>query len=554
MRRGRVNQSKRPISGWHLIVLGLVVASAALVSCDKDKSPKPAAEPAAASVPTLRIYALSGPAGAIEPCGCVKDMLGGIDHAAAYVQSQHGHAPHSVVLGAGPMFFEDPELPPAKAAQAGFKATTMADALGELGLIAWAPAANDWGSGVQTFNELAQRARAKPLAANLGEALGQLEKSTLLERGGVQIGVVGVSIPERLRQDLSFSVSDASQALAKEAELLTSRGAKLIVALVAAERGTALRMLEAVADRASVQVAVLGKPFDQGEGNDSPISPEVIGNTLVVQSPNHLQSLVVVDLFVRDGNYQFVDGGGLNRESEKQRLDARIEELSRRLENLERQGTLQSNDLAEQKKALLTLRAERRALDKPAEPPRRSYFSYKLVDVKESYGQDSRVAANMREYYRQVNQYNKQAFADRLPRPVPKGEASYVGIEACSECHKEEREFWNTTGHSRAYATLATEHKEYNLDCVACHVTGYEKPGGSTVTHVDKLKNVGCEVCHGPGSAHVALPKDPKLIQSTPPRSLCADSCHHPPHVHSDWDVVAAWQKIIGPGHGRPKE
>ena len=61
---------------------------------------------------------------------------------------------------------------------------------------------------------------------------------------------------------------------------------------------------------------------------------------------------------------------------------------------------------------------------------------------------------------------------------------------------------WDKTRHAHAYETLATQFKEYNLDCVSCHVTGYEQPGGSSVTHVDKLNDVQCEFCHGPSSRH----------------------------------------------------
>ena len=95
-------------SARNLFIFGLLTVSGALAACDKDKSRKPAAGPSRSSVPTLRIYAVSGPAGAIEPCGCVEDMLGGIDHAAAFVAAQESQAPVSLVVGAGPMFFEDP--------------------------------------------------------------------------------------------------------------------------------------------------------------------------------------------------------------------------------------------------------------------------------------------------------------------------------------------------------------------------------------------------------------------------------------------------------------
>ena len=39
---------------------------------------------------------------------------------------------------------------------------------------------------------------------------------------------------------------------------------------------------------------------------------------------------------------------------------------------------------------------------------------------------------------------------------------------------------WDGTPHAHAYATLEKGFKEFNLDCVSCHVTGYGKPGGSS--------------------------------------------------------------------------
>ena len=78
---------------------------------------------------------------------------------------------------------------------------------------------------------------------------------------------------------------------------------------------------------------------------------------------------------------------------------------------------------------------------------------------------------------------------------------------SASTCHEEARKVWDKTAHARAYATLSKEFKEYNLDCVSCHVTGYEKPGGSTVTLNDIARDVQCEECHGPGQAHAKAPK-----------------------------------------------
>lgn len=83
-------------------------------------------------------------------------------------------------------------------------------------------------------------------------------------------------------------------------------------------------------------------------------------------------------------------------------------------------------------------------------------------------------------------------------------------------------------------------------------MTGFDKPGGSTVTHVSDLKNVQCEVCHGPGENHAKAPEKVKMPIGKPSAESCV-SCHTPPHVHT-FDAKAKLAEILGPGHGKPKE
>ena len=70
----------------------------------------PATPAGAPSTPTVRVFVVTSLAGALEPCGCVKDMLGGIDHAAAFIRSRRESASSSLVLAAGPTLFMDPAL------------------------------------------------------------------------------------------------------------------------------------------------------------------------------------------------------------------------------------------------------------------------------------------------------------------------------------------------------------------------------------------------------------------------------------------------------------
>ena len=142
--------------------------------------------------PTLRLYLVSSPAGALEPCGCVKDMLGGVDHLAAFVKSQADDAPSSALFASGPLFFMNTALTTERQTQDSWKADAMARALGAAGLRAWAPGANDWAAGADTFQALASAAQAAPLAANL-QTPG-VQPVRVFEVGGNKVGVAGVKI------------------------------------------------------------------------------------------------------------------------------------------------------------------------------------------------------------------------------------------------------------------------------------------------------------------------------------------------------------------------
>jgi hypothetical protein len=327
---------------------------------------------------------------------------------------------------------------------------------------------------------------------------------------------------------------------------LDNSGAQLKVALIAASRGTALRLAEKAG---GFQVVVVGKNVESGDGNDGPTPPVFVGKTLVVQGPNHLQALGVLDLYLRDGSLDLADASGATLGEQRQSLERRIDELSKRLVQWRASGALTGKDLEAREAELSRMRLELKQLTSPGVPASGSYFRYQVEEVHESAGVDAAVGAEMLAFYKQVNDHNRVAFADRLPPKPEAGAAHYVGVERCATCHRTEHAFWQGTRHAQAYEVLSTQHKEFNLDCVGCHVTGYEKPGGSTVTHVDGLKSVQCENCHGPGSIHseTALRKD---IVGTPSQELCK-GCHHPPHVADDWDVKLAWPKILGPGHQR---
>jgi len=489
----------------------------------------------------VRLYLVSSLAGALEPCGCVKDMLGGVDHFAALLASESQAAPRRLVLGAGPMLFMDPELDPKRREQDTTKGRALADVLHQTGVVGWAPAANDWAGGGELLGELT-RDRLSLFAANLEGP--PFQAGRVVEVGGERVGITGVSLPAfRAAPPPGVVPGDARAALERDKKALVAAGARILVALLAVPRGDALRLAEAVP---GFHVFVLGKPVDRGETNDRPTPPVLVGDTLVVEGPNHLQSVAVVDLHVQGGRYRFVDGSGVA--DEEQRLSVRRRIVEARAAS-ERAGVSPA-DRAARRRDIERLEAELKKLDAPRAPPNESYFGYRLVEVRETLGTEPKTAARLAAYYKAVNDHNRVAFADMRPKEPAAGQSGYVGVTACTSCHQSERAFWDRTPHAAAYTTLTRQNKEFNLECVSCHVTGYDVPGGSTVTHVKGLEHVQCEVCHGPGSRHVANPTDKALI-ATPARNVCAEQCHHPPHVHPGWSADAAWNLILGPGHGR---
>jgi len=536
-------------------LLAFVVAVAAVAACTGSSTtgsatggPSANAEPD--GPPSLRLYLLSNIAGALEPCGCSKDQLGGADHFAAFVSAEKVRVPNQILLGAGPLFFQDPTLTGDGVTQAKWKADALAQAAKALGVAAWAPGANDFAAGTEAFSKLAESSGISFVSANLKGA-EPIAASKIIETGGIKVAAVGVSVPQGAA--VKLDVAPAKEALAKEVAAVRAGGARLVVALVALPRGEALRLVEEIPE---IDVLVIGKPSEKGDGNDQPKPATMIGNTVVVETSNHLQTFGVIDVFVREaegatGRVKLSDGGGVARAEQLLTLGQQVRELEHRINGWETDKTVNTADLAARRADLERVRSEKAKLEATIDPtPEGSYFKYSLVEVRDKLGEDKPVADVVLGYYKRVNEHNREAFKDRKPLPVEEGKAGYIGISQCETCHAEEKAFFDKTDHARAYATLEKKFVEFNLDCVGCHVTGYGRPGGSTVTHVEDLKNVQCETCHGPGSLHAKEPKKAGLItRKTEPKS-CVSECHHPPHVEG-FDPVAKMERILGPGHGR---
>ena len=150
-------------------------------------------------------------------------------------------------------------------------------------------------------------------------------------------------------------------------------------------------------------------------------------------------------------------------------------------------------------------------------------------------------------------------------------EFTFVGAAKCKMCHRTEKQgqqfpLWEARKHSKSFQALTTDKaKEVaqaagvdnpaeSPDCLKCHAPLAEKAPEL------KEEGVGCEVCHGPGSAYkkMSVMKDHAesvkngLIEYGSPEAIKKQclSCHENAHG-TTFDFDAAWEKVK---HPRPQE
>jgi hypothetical protein len=146
----------------------------------------------------------------------------------------------------------------------------------------------------------------------------------------------------------------------------------------------------------------------------------------------------------------------------------------------------------------------------PDMPPR-----YERVELDDRFPDSREVLDTFASYQNTLKELGLQGLGLQ-PIRHPSGK-TFVGSEACYECHQIASEIFENTAHFHATSSLSepTERSEiprhYDPECISCHMTGWNPQGyfpyesGYLDFHADAhLHSTGCESCHGPGSAHVA--------------------------------------------------
>ena len=513
-------------------------------------APKPPAQPEQTrpgqSAPSDRLTLLfsASVAGQLVPCGCSPDQRGGLPRELALVRKLRRTEPNVLFVDAGDLLFEAPSPPPAQMlTQRQLKARTLARGDELLGAAARAIGPRDLALGASFA---AETAGSVPLLDAGGGPVPGARATLLANAGPVKVGLFAAG-----------QEADSATSMAARARALREEGASIVVLLLHPRGASAVPAAQALlpaARAAGVDLVVLGRRDDPAaDPNRKEAGPPPL---LAVEGNG--QSILRVDVTLGKGPLALAPAAE-DRDEELKGLDARVERFRAQIATSpQRREQLEAKirELEERRRALA-------AAPLPQPAPGTSWARATFLPLTQQVGSDLDAQKLVDAYDHKVAEINL-AEAQRQPEtcpPASRGELAYVGVAECARCHDDAAAFWTQTKHARAYHTLLTVEKQFSLDCIRCHVTGWQQPGG--VCRIDRThvggpgfdgkgigrQDVQCEDCHGPGSAHVK-DETAATIQPEVPGPACM-RCHeaaNSPH----FDDAKYRPYIIGPGHGQP--
>lgn len=510
--------------------------------------------------------------GEYENCGCPSHPLGGLARRATAIDQARAETDGVLVVDAGdlllPERFGDPKQTPPDAGEVLRRARLMVSAYARMGLAALLPAERDLALGPARLKDLLKAAHVPAVASNLTDAKGRalFPRDRIVEVAGIPIGIFGVvaAQPEdaALWRTWKLSTTDPVAVGREEVASLRARGAKMIVALVhLGPLGAASAFLEAVP---GIDWAVQGHTGMQLQ------PPSVIGGARLVDAMSMGKLVGRLDIHVVDGAFTFKDRGA------RAQALAIIADHRQQLADLEKRAagdkSGQLKDFYQQRRQAIG-GALARELEGARQLPARvdgSWYEGRILPLDESWADHRGIALLVAAY----NAETARRAAAGLPvgialrdpaapkraveiRPEDIGQQKitrYAGSLACASCHPSAWRVFETTKHAHALATLAAVHRERDPTCIGCHTTGFMLPGGtwSVDAATQKLKEVGCESCHGPSLGHISLDDKKSTTRRMVPETICR-GCHTPQQTNGEFAYQPFLKAIIGPGHGAPE-
>jgi Cytochrome c554 and c-prime len=545
---------------WVLLAVASVLACGSTgkgskaTAGENAEGPAEVASPEAPARVELDLFVLGRVRGTIAPCGCTTEPLGGLQYAFGYIEAQSQPGAR-LVLEPGSFLYPEPGSPEwpvdeqgwaqaetrAKALQSRF--TALGDAL--VSGVGPIDVRSPTGAAALGAHAL-PRVLANLTSADAGAGAIPPHRLVTLGRDGVtlHVGVTAVVDPTQPEAGRLGTLGDPIAALQQQVKAMRQAGAGFTVAMAHGNRAFAERIAHAVEGLDLVVVGVVEGTERQRLGQPT----AQLSGTFIVEPGEQLQSLTHLTLSLEPGQREAPRSDAWVVQPPRATREAELARLTERLDKF-------SSDPDADPAFIARLQAEHDALTAAlaAAPMGDAVAVFDQVKVTCKLPSDGDAGNELSAYTAWVAQQNAAFFAGKRPPAPPAGTPGYAGISECETCHEEAVAFWRTTVHAGAYQTLVDTNQQYDLACISCHVTGFREPGGSEVVENQALRDVQCEVCHGPGTFHIDEPDAAKgggamLIRLHSPEEVCG-KCHTPEHSDT-FDYVAYMRDVLGAGHG----
>jgi hypothetical protein len=351
----------------------------------------------------------------------------------------------------------------------------------------------------------------------------------LLTLGALKVGVIGLGAEGAHHPNGGVLLAPLPAAKAAAA-LLKAQGAHVIIAMSSLPRAELRALAEALPELELVALA-------EGAMEQPTLSPVGPGRYMI-EAGDRGRNLAVVRLTEATAPGPLLDPLG-----DRAR---RIKDLELRLKMRSQMGGFggfgrPQGDSDALRQELAQLKASELTQDGKR-------VAYSLIPISASLPVDVEVESKVKAYQRSLKALNLASATG--PVPLPEGGNGYGKLEECALCHPGAKTFWEGTAHARAWETLEKAEKTFDVECVSCHVTGFQAPGGSSLGHTEGLQDVQCEACHGPSAQHAEVGGGESGTRLKVTEQVCR-GCHN--ELHSPKFSYADYlKKVLGPGHGAP--
>jgi hypothetical protein len=529
----------------------------------------PPSSPAARGTQIALLYS-SNLRGEYEHCGCPEHPIGGLVRRATFVDRARAESDGVLIVDAGDTLLpaETPIetfLPPL-ASELERRARVILGAYARMGVHAFLPAEGDLRVGPARLRRLLKEFHLPAVASNLTDGAGRpfFERDRLVTIAGVRVGIFGVVMPQKADRALwdrwrPMRAADPTVTARAEVTSLGARGAQMVVALV--HLGAPEVVARFLQDVPGITWAVAGHIGAELA------TPEMLGGARLLEATSEGRLAGRLDIHVIDGGMTFTDRG------ERAQLLAQVDDGKSQLADNARRAAEDPNGRMRDF-YLVRRKSITDALVRAAEAARKlpaavhgSWYENRILPLDESFPDHPGVAQLIAAY----NAENTRRAAAGLPvgiemrdphapapaaihsaaPPTPAPPSTYAGGVACAGCHERAWRFFQTTKHARALAALAKGHRDRDPTCVGCHTTGFLLPGGTAniLEATQRLQNVGCESCHGPGLEHVTSADKKGTTHLQVEMTTCL-GCHTADRTNGEFDYERFRRAILGAGHG----